>query len=138
MVDTPNSLPVFVDSGQDPRLAKFLEGSRELTLRRGRKYPKDLVDLAVSYARDMLKLNKTNSHISKVLKISQLTLKSWLNSEDENNNEYNFDILPVKIIDQNNKCLEISSGLISVKTPNGFVVSGLTVDSAISLLRSLS
>lgn len=100
---------------------------RELAAQRGPGvyYPEPLRERAARWARQQLAAGATAAAVATSLGIGRDTLRRWLATPTTTA------LVPVEIID------EPSAAEVTVVSPNGFRISGLTVDEAIAVLRRL-
>ena len=100
---------------------------RELAALRGPGvyYPEPLRERAARWARQQLAAGATTAAVAASLGIGRDTLRRWTSPPPTTA------LVPVEIVDAP------AVGEVSVVSPNGFRISGLTVDEAIAVLRRL-
>jgi DNA-binding transcriptional regulator LsrR (DeoR family) len=100
---------------------------RELAAQRGPGvyYPERLRERATRWARQQLAAGATAGAVATSLGIGRDTLRRWMATAATTA------LVPVEIVD------EPSAAQVTVVSPNGFRISGLTLDDAIVVLRRL-
>lgn len=99
---------------------------RELTARQGPGvyYPEPLRERATRWARRQLAAGATTAAVTASLGIGRDTLRRWLAPASTA-------LIPVEVVDAP------AAAEVSVVSPSGFRITGLTLDDAITVLRRL-
>jgi hypothetical protein len=99
------------------------------------KYPNEMKDFAVGYARSS---GKTASHAAKALRLSSATLNGWLHARKRR-------LRPVTVVEDAGPGVpggeaggtSNPEGALTLTTAQGHRVDGLSMEQAIALLRGL-
>lgn len=120
----------------DRRVESFRRGaSRVEGSGTGRRYPMSLRATAVEYARSEIARGGSVSAAAGALGVNGQTLTYWLSKSPTPSAQAS--LVPVHVVDVVASRRQQRSDSIAMTLPNGIVVSGLTTDDILVLVRGL-